>query len=82
MTTLELTGTDAPVARRGVALVRLNQSLWRITRPGGAVLGYVERFPAPAGVRYRAKRFQARQGRFVVDGEFWRMDDAIECLRR
>ena len=45
------------------------------------VLGYVESFATAAGERYRAKRLVARQGRFLVDGEFWSMNDALECLR-
>jgi hypothetical protein len=71
-----------PLARAGIALVKLRGDLWRMTRPTGEVLGYVERFPTIAGERFRAKRLLARQGRFVVDGEFWSVNDAIECLRR
>ena len=47
---------------------------------GRDVLGYVESFPTPVGERYRAKRLVPRQGRFLVDGEFWSMNDAVECL--
>ena len=65
----------------GLAAVQLNDALWRITRPDGEVLGYIERFAVREGERFRAKRFLPRQRRFLVDGEFWSMDDAIECFR-
>ena len=64
-----------------VAVVQLNDALWRITRPDGDVLGYIEAFSAAGGVRFRAKRFLARQRRFMIDGEFWAMNDALECFR-
>jgi hypothetical protein len=69
------------LVRPGIALTRLHNDLWRVTRPAGDVLGYVESFPTPGGERYRAKRLVPRQGRFLVDGEFWSMNDAVECLR-
>jgi hypothetical protein len=71
-----------PLERAGIALVKLRGDLWRMTRATGEVLGYVEQFPTSAGERFRAKRLLTRQGRFVVDGEFWSVNDAIECLRR
>jgi hypothetical protein len=84
MTTLSVVDTtrsaSATLVRPGIAITRLHNNLWRITRPAGDVLGYVESFPTAAGERYRAKRLVARQGRFLVDGEFWSMNDAVECL--
>ena len=84
MTTLTIVDTtrsaSATLMRPGIAITRLHNGLWRITRPAGDVLGYVESFPTAAGERYRAKRLVARQGRFLVDGEFWSMNDAVECL--
>ena len=70
-----------PVSVDPVAVVQLNDQLWRITRPEGDVLGYIEAFTATGGIRFRAKRFLARQRRFMIDGEFWAMDDALECFR-
>lgn len=67
--------------RSGVAVIQLNDDLWRVTRPEGEVLGYVERFPSPAGPRFRAKRFVARLRTFRADGDFWAMDDAVACFR-
>ncbi len=79
MTTLAFVG-DLPFVRPGIALVQLHDELWRITRPSGEVLGYIEQFRVRAGLRYRAKRFIVRQRRFIVMGEFWGMDDAIDCF--
>jgi hypothetical protein len=61
-------------------ITQLNESLWRVTRPTGEVLGYVETFADPDGTRYRAKRMIVRQQRFVPIGDFWRMEDAVECF--
>ncbi len=64
-----------------IALVELGEALWRVTRPDGEVLGYVEAFEVPGGTRYRAKRMIVRQQRFVPIGEFWVMGDAVSCFR-
>jgi hypothetical protein len=45
------------------------------------VLGYVERLDDPLGDRWRAKRFVARERRFVEIGEFWSRSDATDCFR-
>lgn len=85
MTTLAFAG-ELPRIRSGqrqpqLAMVQLHDELWRVTRPDGDVLGYIEQFPVHEGLRYRAKRLFARQRRFIVMGEFWSIDDAIECFR-
>lgn len=64
----------------GLSLVQLHDELWRVTRPTGDVLGYIEQFRVRAGVQYRAKRFIVRQRRFVAVGDFWNMDDAVDCF--
>lgn len=79
MTTLAFTG-NRPVTRPGLQLVQLHDQLWRVTRPSGEVLGYVEQFRVRAGLRFRSKRFIARQHRFIHMGEFWSVDDAIDCF--
>ena len=79
--TLDFAGPRNGRSPRGPVVVQLHDALWRITRSDGEVLGYVERFAVRDGVRYRAKRFLARQRRFLVDGEFWSMDDAVEIFR-
>jgi len=67
--------------RGGLRLVQVRDDLARVTRPGGEVLGYVERFADPQGDKYRARRFIARQRRFVDIGEFWSRSDATDCFR-
>jgi hypothetical protein len=66
---------------RGITAVQLNDAMWRVVRPDGEVVGYIERFDESRGIRYRAKRLIVRQQRFVSVGEFWGMDDALECFR-
>ena len=79
MTTLAFAG-EIPRIRPGIRMVQLHNELWRVTRPDGEVLGYVEQFAVRDGLRYRAKRLIARQRRFVVLGEFWSQNDAVECF--
>jgi len=66
--------------RRGLTVIQLHDDLWRVTRSTGEVLGYLERFLDRGEFRYRAKRMIVRQQRFVAIGEFWRMDDALDCF--
>jgi hypothetical protein len=65
----------------GLSAAQLHDSLWRVTRPAGDVVGYIERVTEPRGIRYRAKRLIVRQQRFVPIGEFWSMDEALQCFR-
>jgi len=67
--------------RGGLRLVQVRDDLARVTRAGGEVLGYVERLDDPLGDRWRAKRFVARERRFVEIGEFWSRSDATDCFR-
>lgn len=79
--TLDFAGPAARrTAARGPVVLQLHDSLWRVTRADGDVLGYIERLDAPSGDRFRAKRFLPRQRRFLIDGEFWSMDDAVACF--
>jgi hypothetical protein len=78
--TAQLPATTAG-SRSAARLQQVNDRLWRVTRPTGEMLGYVESFDSPAGDRYRAKRYLLRARRFDVLGEFWRIDDATDALR-
>ncbi len=78
MTTLDF-AASVPTIRPGLAAVQLHDELWRLTRPGGEVLGYIERFEERGLPRYRAKRL-LQQRRFLPVGEFWRFDDALDCF--
>ncbi|MDJ0335563.1 hypothetical protein QMG83_10045 [Salinibacterium sp. G-O1] len=84
MTTLDFVGThhiDSAGIRAGIAIIQLHNDLWRVTRPDGDVVGYIERSQTPSGSRYLAKRMLQRQRRFLPIGEFWGLDDALDCFR-
>ncbi len=73
--------TYTPLARSAVQVRELHDGLLRVTRPDGAVLGYVERMREPQGERFRAKRLRRDAQGFVPLGYFWSMQDACDCLR-
>jgi hypothetical protein len=93
MTTLDFVGaahfsqsesslvSTARVNRFGIVLVQLHDELWRVTRPSGDVLGYVETFVESGGRRFRAKRMFSSRRPSMPLGEFWTIDDAIDCFR-
>ncbi|MCU1542951.1 MAG: hypothetical protein JWM50_816 [Microbacteriaceae bacterium] len=74
--TSSASGVKAP----RIHAVQLHDELWRVTRPDGEVVGYIERFAESRGIRFRAKRLIVRQQRFVAIGEFWSMDDALAVM--
>jgi hypothetical protein len=80
MTTLDFASTVA-LDRFGIAMVQLHDELWRVTRSGGEVLGYVESFIESGSKRFRAKRMLSSQRSSFPLGEFWSIDDAIDCFR-
>jgi hypothetical protein len=91
MTTLDFVGSQSALVsvasrtRFGICLVQLHDELWRVTRRTGEVLGYIESF-AESGVesgtrRYRAKRMFSSRRPSMPLGEFWSIDDAIDCFR-
>jgi hypothetical protein len=73
--------TYTPLARTAVQVRELHDGLLRVTRPDGAVLGYVERMHEPQGERFRAKRLRRDARGFVPLGDFWALQDAVDCLR-
>ena len=86
MTTTAAPGpTEQPVpALSGGARERMQRAggdLWRVVDPSGQVIGHVQSFSHPLGVRFRAKRYHAPSTRFRELGEFWSADDAVACLR-
>ena len=70
----------APRHRTGLNLVRVKDDLWRATVADGRVLGHIERRDAADGTMFIAKRLVPAQARFTTLGEFWRIDDAMDCL--
>jgi hypothetical protein len=86
MTTLDFVSTKSFVAndrvnRFGIALVQLHDELWRVTRRSGEVLGYIEGFTESGSPRFRAKRMFSSRRQSLPLGEFWSIDDAIDCFR-
>ena len=61
--------------------VRVSDSLWRVVRVGGDLLGYIDRIPPPDGDPYRVRRMLSTQRRFIAVGEFWQFGDALACFR-
>lgn len=92
MTTLDFVGlapshersalvSTASVNRFGIALIQLHNELWRVTRRTGEVLGYIESFDESGSTRYRAKRMFSSRRPSMPLGDFWSIDDAIDCFR-
>jgi len=80
MTILDFVGTTTS-ARPGIALVELSDTLWRITRSSGEVLGYIESVEEREGRRFHTKRLLTNQSRTLPLGDFWSFSDALDCFR-
>jgi hypothetical protein len=77
------TATATAVTSRhhsGIELVGVHDGLWRVRRRDGRILGHVERVNTAAGDLYVAKRFHAVRASFLSLGQFWNIDDAVDCL--
>jgi hypothetical protein len=81
MTTLDFVDQSIPVNRFGIAMIQLHDELWRVTRTTGEVLGYIECYPEGGDRRFRAKRMFSSARRSLPLGEFWSIDDAMDCFR-
>ena len=66
--------------RSGLSLVRVKDDLWRATVADGRILGHIERRDDVDGPMFIAKRLVPAQARFHTLGEFWEIDDAMDCL--
>lgn len=71
----------APQTQGRETLIRAGAALWRVTAPGGRVIGHLRQCDHPLGVRFRAERLHLATGRFLEVGEFWSVDEAIASLR-
>lgn len=71
---------DLARQRTGLNLVRVKDDLWRATVADGRILGHIERRNASDGTIFIAKRLAPSSARFHTLGEFWRIDDAMDCL--
>ena len=65
---------------RGTIRHQLTETMWRITRPRGEVLGYVEAI-RPGASRFRAKRMTPDRRRFLPCGETGSFEEAIDALQ-
>ena len=68
-------------AHTGLELVGVHDGLWRVRRRDGRILGHIERLNSAAGDVYVAKRFHPVRASFLSLGQFWNIQDAVDCLR-
>ncbi|MET0830236.1 MAG: hypothetical protein ABWY26_11980 [Microbacterium sp.] len=80
--TLDTATACTPVLSRmlDVRLVPAAPALWRIVDRGGRVIGHLQAVAQSEGMRYSARRFHAPSRAFRDLGEFWSVDDAVECV--
>jgi hypothetical protein len=80
--TLRPPSSAAPQLSRpaSVRLIAAAPELWRIVERDGRVIGHLQAVQAGADTRYRARMFHAPSRAFRDLGEFWSVDDAVECV--
>ena len=66
--------------RTGIELVVVHERLWRVLSRDGRILGHVERVNTASGDTFIAKRFSPVRATFLSLGQFWNIQDAIDCL--
>jgi hypothetical protein len=54
---------------------------WRVLDPSGLIVGHIAARSDSGGTRYRARRYHPGSRAFVDLGEFWSIEDAVQCLR-
>jgi len=62
-----------------VRLIPAGPLLWRVVDRGRAI-GHLQAVREGADLRYQARRFHAPSRAFRDLGEFWSVDDAVECV--
>ncbi|MCP2030614.1 hypothetical protein L1277_000678 [Okibacterium sp. HSC-33S16] len=77
----ETAGAETLRSHAGIELVKVHDGLWRVRRSDGRILGHIERVHTAAGNVYVAKRFNAVRASFLSLGQFWNIQDAVDCLR-
>ncbi|GAA4365806.1 hypothetical protein [Agromyces bauzanensis] len=80
-TTLARPRESFPARVPGLTITPVAASLWRVSRPGGAVLGHIERHELGGLERWSARRLMSGGIRSMPLGEFWSASDAAECFR-
>lgn len=70
-----------PARVTGLTITPAAPKLWRVSRPGGPVLGHIELRDESGLERYAARRLVSGGIRAMPLGEFWSPSDAAECFR-
>lgn len=68
------------IRRGSVTAKPILPSLWRVVGPDGAVRGHINTVAARDGERFAAKLILAGGIRTMFLGEFWQLEDALDCF--
>lgn len=79
-TTLARPRETFPAQVAGLTITPAAPGLWRVSRPGGPVLGHIELRDESGLERYAARRLVGGGIRSMPLGEFWSPRDAAECF--
>lgn len=61
------------------AITAIHDTFWKVT-DGDTLAGYIDQINAADGIRYRARRLNVRNHRWVALGEYWELHTAAEAL--
>ena len=61
------------------AIIPVHDTFWRVS-DGDTLAGYIDQIDAVDGIRYRARRLNVRNRRWVALGEYWDLETAAEAL--
>ena len=61
------------------AITPIHERFWKVN-DGDRLAGYIDQIDAADGIRYRARRLNVRNRRWVALGEYWELDTAAEAL--
>lgn len=73
--------TPRVAADAAVRLVPAAPALWRVLDRRGIVIGHLQAIAQDGATRFRARRFHRSNGGLRDLGDFWNVEDAIDCLR-
>lgn len=66
---------------RGLQVDKRGERLWRVSTPSFTVLGHIELLDTAGGEAFVAKRYSSASARYLDQGRFWCLEDAVDCLR-
>ena len=61
------------------AITPVHETFWKVTS-GDTLAGYIDQINAIDGIRYRARRLNVRNRRWVALGEYWDLETAADAL--